>query len=201
MRLAIEHERSETARVTPSPITDSTLDASLEFDRDGHGPFRNMCLVYGDFHRTVFLQEIINWFVRSASKVELAALRKAVSWRSAHVSKGGKRGRPRERDDAAWLVKAKVEAWHRIVEGWTWWKIAESEGLKPTRKNIRTIERTLTRRQDRYAAIIWEACRSIAGVWKKMLIVPVHRGKGLPKGLFLRVLKGAGFTLEEFREG
>jgi len=29
----------------------------------------------------------------------------------------------------------------------------------------------------------------------------VHRGKDLPKGLFLRILKDAGFTLEEFRAG
>lgn len=33
----------------------------------------------------------------------------------------------------------------------------------------------------------------------KMLVVPVHRGKDLPKGLFLRILKDAGFTLEDFR--
>jgi len=35
----------------------------------------------------------------------------------------------------------------------------------------------------------------------KTLVVPVHRGKDLPKGLFLRILKDAGFTLEEFRQG
>jgi predicted RNA binding protein YcfA (HicA-like mRNA interferase family) len=35
----------------------------------------------------------------------------------------------------------------------------------------------------------------------KMLVVPVHRGKDLPKGLFLRVLKDAGFTLDDFHEG
>jgi predicted RNA binding protein YcfA (HicA-like mRNA interferase family) len=35
----------------------------------------------------------------------------------------------------------------------------------------------------------------------KSLVVPVHRGKDLPKGLFLRILKDAGFTLEDFREG
>lgn len=35
----------------------------------------------------------------------------------------------------------------------------------------------------------------------KTLVVPVHRGKDLPKGLFLRILKDAGFTIEEFREG
>lgn len=36
---------------------------------------------------------------------------------------------------------------------------------------------------------------------RKTLTVPVHRGKDLPKGLFLRILKDAGFTLEQFREG
>lgn len=32
----------------------------------------------------------------------------------------------------------------------------------------------------------------------KTLVIPVH-AKDLPKGLFLRILKDAGFTLEEFR--
>ncbi|MBI2956224.1 MAG: type II toxin-antitoxin system HicA family toxin [Acidobacteria bacterium] len=35
---------------------------------------------------------------------------------------------------------------------------------------------------------------------RKPLVIPVHRGD-LPKGLFLRILKDAGFTLQEFREG
>lgn len=33
---------------------------------------------------------------------------------------------------------------------------------------------------------------------RSMLIVPVHRGD-LPKGLFLKILKDAGFTIAEFR--
>ncbi len=36
---------------------------------------------------------------------------------------------------------------------------------------------------------------------RKTLTVPVHRGKDLPKRLFLRILKDAGFTIEEFRAG
>lgn len=36
---------------------------------------------------------------------------------------------------------------------------------------------------------------------KNILVIPVHRGKDLPKGLFLRILKDAGFTLEDFRRG
>jgi len=33
---------------------------------------------------------------------------------------------------------------------------------------------------------------------RPMLVVPGHRGD-IPKGLFLRILKDAGFTAEEFR--
>ena len=33
---------------------------------------------------------------------------------------------------------------------------------------------------------------------RPMLVVPVHRGD-LPKGLFLKILKDAEFTLSEFR--
>lgn len=190
--------------VTPSPRPIDTTDTPLDFDADGHGPFRDLCLIYGDFHRNVFLQEIINWFVGSASKAELAALRKAVSLRSADVGKGGKRGRPRGRDDADWLVKVKVEAWHRIVDDWTWWKIAESEGLKPTTRNIRTIERTLSRRQDHYAAIIWDAC-SMAGVWKPSADTNTNFAR-LEEGLKTQHLRQwlwlkTGLPLKELPEG
>jgi predicted RNA binding protein YcfA (HicA-like mRNA interferase family) len=36
---------------------------------------------------------------------------------------------------------------------------------------------------------------------RKTVVVPVHRGKDLPKGLFLRILKDSGYTIEDFREG
>ncbi|MGE5325850.1 MAG: type II toxin-antitoxin system HicA family toxin [Deltaproteobacteria bacterium] len=35
---------------------------------------------------------------------------------------------------------------------------------------------------------------------RRMLVVPVHRGD-LPRGLFLRILKDAGFTEQEFLKG
>lgn len=204
MRIGLEHARNNASRVTPSPTPDGSPDATPDFDRDGHGPFRDMCCIYGDFHRAVFLQEIMDWFVRSANKTELAILRKAVARRSAHVGKGGKRGRPRGSDDAQWLNKAKVEAWHRIVDGWTWWEIAESEGLKPNQRNTRTIERTLSRRQDQYAAIIWEAC-SMAGIWKPgansninfARLVECLETKFLQQWLWLK----AGLPFKELPEG
>jgi predicted RNA binding protein YcfA (HicA-like mRNA interferase family) len=36
---------------------------------------------------------------------------------------------------------------------------------------------------------------------RKTVVVAIHRGKDLPKGLFLRILKDAGFRIEDFREG
>lgn len=33
----------------------------------------------------------------------------------------------------------------------------------------------------------------------KILVVPVYHGRDLAKGLLLRILKDAGFTLEDFR--
>jgi predicted RNA binding protein YcfA (HicA-like mRNA interferase family) len=35
---------------------------------------------------------------------------------------------------------------------------------------------------------------------RAMLVVPVHRGD-LPKGLFLKILKDAGFSMDDFRQG
>ena len=34
---------------------------------------------------------------------------------------------------------------------------------------------------------------------KATLVVPVHKGRDLPRGLFLRILKDAGFTLQDFQ--
>jgi predicted RNA binding protein YcfA (HicA-like mRNA interferase family) len=35
---------------------------------------------------------------------------------------------------------------------------------------------------------------------KSLLVVPVHKGKDLPTGLFRRILKDAGFSIEDFRK-
>lgn len=36
---------------------------------------------------------------------------------------------------------------------------------------------------------------------RKTIVVPVHQGRDLPKGLFFRILKDAGFTREDFLAG
>ena len=127
-------------------------------DEDGHhGSFRDLCLVYSDFNRPVFLEAIQDWFIRSANKEELKALREAISIRASNLRKagGGNRGRPRGRDDAEWLGKAKQEAYWRHVLGLTWPQVAAKAGLLPTKPNLRTLQR----RQDQLAAIVWSACR------------------------------------------
>lgn len=123
-------------------------------DNDPHGHFRDLCLVYGDFYRDVFLEEFEQWFIRGASQHEVSRIRKSVQARAKALrQKGGKRGRPRGRDDECFLYKARVVAWHRIVEGWSWPKIAQAAGLTPTKPNIRTVQRQC----DHLAAIIWQS--------------------------------------------
>jgi len=161
----METDRAESA-AEAWPMYSTAPSETLQFDADGHGHFRDLCLIYGDFHRAVFFQEIVNWFVHNASAAELAGLRKAIAERARDLGKGGKKGRPRASDNPEWLVGAKLTIWHRIVEGRTWWKVAELQGLKPTKGSIRTIERTLSRRQDKYSAVIWKACVE-ADVWRR----------------------------------
>jgi hypothetical protein len=112
----------DRARINPEnapPFISSTTDNEriLKMDTDGHGPFRDLCLTYGDFYRPVFLETIMDWFVRSASSSELAALRKAISSRAETLHKGGKRGRPRGRDSAEWLGKGKGRGFSTPCQG------------------------------------------------------------------------------------
>jgi hypothetical protein len=127
-------------------------------DSDGHGHFRDVCMVYGDRYRDAFLESIREWFIRNASKSELAALRKTVAQRAARIGKRGERGRPSSKDSQSWLTDAKMAAWSHYVDGWSWRQVAESRGTRVTRANIRTIERTLVRQVDEYASTIWTAC-------------------------------------------
>ena len=139
---------------------------SLDINYDGHGQFRSLCLGYGDFYRSVFLEEFLARFVETSNNVELKALRRGIATRAKEIRKSRKvRGRPRVQDDPNWLAKVRVAAFRRIIQGWKWPRIAESEGMKANASNIKTIERTMSRRQDQFARIIWDAC-SNAGTWQ-----------------------------------
>lgn len=106
-----------------------------------HDSFRYDCMLYGDFNRPVFLEEILR-FISSAitSKAELAAIRKAVLKRTKRIETS-RRGRPRAWDDEAWIQKAITTAFRRHVLGWSWPKIATEAKIQPTKPNIRTLQR------------------------------------------------------------
>jgi hypothetical protein len=158
--MALKRDRDpskrEDAKLMPehNPLTD--------IGGDRHSRLRELCVVYCDSCREVLLNEFVMWFVGSATKPELATLRKEIAAQTRRIDQREKaKGRPRAEDNLTWLENARDAAFKRIVEGWSWKRLTESEGKKPTKPNIQTLKN----RQERYAGIIWEAC-SEAGVWQ-----------------------------------
>lgn len=131
---------------------------------DPHGNFRDLCMVYGDFNRPVFLEEILR-FLSSwiTSRGEIEAIRDALRKSEKRIKKRqrAKRGRPRAWDNEGWVQTAMTAAFRRRVLGWSWPKVTESMGLEPTRPNIRTIQR----RELRFAEFIFDAIPP-TGAWE-----------------------------------
>jgi len=123
---------------------------------DVHDHFRDLCVIYGDFHRAVFLEQILH-FVAFARKQELDEIRKVVQERAKGLRAGGKRGRPSAQDDEELSYQARRVAWQHHVEGMTWRQIAEAAGIRVTSQNIKQVTRTLQRREDYLAAKISHA--------------------------------------------
>jgi hypothetical protein len=102
----------------------------------------------------MFLEQILDLFVPSATKGEIAQIRKAIqNQERALRGKSGRRGRRRGQDSSDWRRKALQAAWRRHVLGWTWPEVAASERLRPTKPNLRTLQR----RCDDFAALVWRA--------------------------------------------
>ena len=118
-----------------------------------HARFLDLCLLYGDFNRPLFLRAFLHSFVESSSPAELEALRRAIRDRAKSLKRGGKEGRPRAERDWKWIRAAAQLVWQREILDWPWPKIAAAAGLKPTKPNLRTLEF----RRDRYALLIWQA--------------------------------------------
>jgi hypothetical protein len=93
-------------------------------------------------NRSVFLQGIYR-FCWKANRAELEELRKAIRRREAKLrpKSGKKRGRPRAGTDPAWMSGAHTVRFGMTVLGWTWARAAVESGLKPTKANIRTVQR------------------------------------------------------------
>ena len=101
-------------------------------------------MMYGDFNRAVFLEEILNFIAGfGASKAELSAIRTAVQKRTKQLVKRPQRGRPRAAEDREWVRQAVAAAYRKHVQGWSWSRVTEAMGLKPTKPNIRTVQRRI----------------------------------------------------------
>ena len=109
---------------------------------DSHAKFRDLCMLYGDFNRAVFLEEILHFIASyGATKAELSAIRAAVQKRTKQLAKRPHRGRPQAREDLEWMQRAGAAAYRKHVLRWSWSRVTESVGMKPTKPNIRTVER------------------------------------------------------------
>jgi len=116
-------------------------------------PFLDLCLLYSDFNRPVFLEAFLNSFVDSASPAEMKTLRRALRDRARALRRSRKKGRPRAEKSWAWIRSTMKLVWHREIDGWSWPRIATALGIKPTKPNIRT----LRNRTNHLATLVWQA--------------------------------------------
>lgn len=127
-----------------------------------HDQFRDLCVLYGDFNRAVFLEEILDFIAGfGATKAELSAIRTAVQKRTKQIAKRKHRGRPRAAESDAWIQKALTGAYRKRVLGWSWRRVTESLGMKPDKPNIRTVQR----RERQFAEVVLIALTPL-NVWK-----------------------------------
>ena len=97
------------------------MDSPPSDDDRRHDAFRELCMMYGDFNRAVFLEEILNFITGfSASKAELSAIRAAVQKRTKQLAQRSQRGRPRAAEDRDPGCKGVTAAYRKRVQGWSW---------------------------------------------------------------------------------
>jgi hypothetical protein len=131
-------------------------------DDPRHDAFRDLCMKYGDFNRSVFLEEILNSIAGfGATAAELSAIRTAVQKRTKKLAKRSQRGRPRAEQSEAWMQSALTAAYRKRVLGWSWSRVTESAGMKPTKPNIRTVQR----RERQYAELTLDAVAPL-NIWE-----------------------------------
>jgi plasmid stabilization system protein ParE len=118
-----------------------------------HKSFPDLCLLYGDFNRPVFLRAIREYFIASASPSELKSLRRVIRDRAASLRCNPAKGRPRAERDPDWMRRSAQLAWLREIGRKSWRQIASAMGIKPTSDNIRTLQK----RRDHYAMLVWQA--------------------------------------------
>jgi hypothetical protein len=164
-------------------------------DDDPHGKFRDLCMLYGDFNRTVFLEEILHFIAGfGATKTELSAIRAALQKRTKQLTKRAQKGRPRASEDEAWIQRAMTTSYRRHILGWSWNRIAKSLDMKATKPNLRTLQR----RDQKFAEFIAGA---IPAGSSEAMIVDGRYGRKLRDGaldslrmqMWLRIKTGLPF--------
>ena len=152
------------------------MDSPPSDDDRRHDAFRELCMMYSDFNRAVFLEEILNFIAGfGASKAELSAIRAAVQKRTKQLAQRSQRGRPRAAEDREWMQRAVAAAYRKHVQGWSWSHVTESVGLKPTKPNTRTVQRQIAQ----VTEIIADA---IPAEWWETVVVSGRYGRKLRKG-------------------
>jgi hypothetical protein len=157
------------------------VNAPTSEEDSRHAQFLNLCLLYGDFNRPVFLEAILRWFVDSASPAELAALRRAIRDRAKSPTHTGKKGRPPADLNWKWICQAAQLVWQREILHWTWRKVAAAAGLKPTKPNFRTLQL----RRDRYALLVWGTTAAVGSRDNQ----PVSLARALEAKSFQRIFR------------
>src|SRR5579862_2425589 len=102
-------------------------------------------------------------FIATASPPQLEEIEEAIQKKKRKknggwlATKNGRRtrGRPREEHDQTWLKAAKEIVWQRHVDCKTWKQIAMQQSMTPGR----TAERTLTRKRDDFAELVFCSLR------------------------------------------
>lgn len=145
---------------------------------------------YSDRDRDVMTQAI-NLFISTATKSELAQIRRRLVLRAKSLRNSGKKGRPRAADDHKLMAEAREIAWRHIVRGEGWEFIARNKSLWPTRqkKTLDHVIRTLQRKEEAFAAELYRAlppdiaieiCRGRPETLSKLVLSSACGRVGLP---------------------
>jgi hypothetical protein len=90
------------------------------------------------------------------TRVDLAEIEKRIQSIAVSLSRPAKRrGRPRAEANIDWIAGTWAVMSARSSMGWTWKQATIASGLKPTKANIRTVQR----REDQFARLIREKVR------------------------------------------
>jgi len=132
---------------------DSSMTSPATDEHPGRSHFLDLCILYGDFNRPVFLAAFLQSFLGSASPDELKSLRRAIRDRGKALRRNRSKGRPRTGQSWNWICSTLKLIWEHDINRRSWREIASAAGIKSTEHTTRAFQK----RRDHYAMLIWEA--------------------------------------------